>query len=807
MHRPLAEATPVAAVSLLLTWLVGCSPPQEGGPASAPAASGAARVQAASGERDPAGLDTERSAGLEILSPFDEALFPPDVVAPTFRWKDDTPGADAWRIVFHFSDGGDALEFRSRRTEWTVPDAAWEDVKRRTRGRDARVTISGVGGAPAEAVLSEATVRLRTSEDEVGAPLFFREVNLPFLTAVKNPAAHIRWRFGPISSREPPPIVLEKLPVCGNCHSFSADGSTLAMEVDSGNDKGSYTVAPIEERIVLDSGNVFTWNDYRREDGEPTFGLLCQVSPDGRYVAGTVKDRALAVYRPDLMFSQLFFLVKGILAIYDRREKTFHALPGADDRRFVQTNATWSPDGKTLVFARCEAYEPEGLEDVKSVLVPREAAGDFLDGKRQFRYDLYRIPFNGGKGGKAEPIEGASNNGMSNYFPKFSPDGRWIVFCKADSFMLLQPDSELYLVPAEGGEARRLRCNTSRMNSWHSWSPNGKWLVFSSKVHSPYTQLFLTHVDERGHTSAPVVLSRFTEPERAANIPEFVNADPGAIREISARFLDDHHYYRAAVEFIKQGDRAGAVPMLEESLRINPHNTSALLAMGIILAEEGRTEEAEARFRQVLDVEPHHAKAHRGLADLLLRRGMPERAVDHYRRALNADPRLAEAHASLGMIFLENGKLDEAHEHLAEAARLAPDDPLAHYYCGHVLYRRARPEEAAPYFQRALEGSPDLVPAMLELASIHLMSDRPELYDLDRALALAERACKLTRHRDPIALKTLAGAYALSRRFDDAVSTATSALERALATGDREVAEGARKMLGVYEKLRAESRK
>ena len=64
----------------------------------------------------------------------------------------------------------------------------------------------------------------------------------------------------------------------------------------------------------------------------------------------------------------------------------------------------------------------------------------------QSLFELYRIPFNEGKGGKAEPIKGASNNGMSNYFAKFSPDGKWIVFCKAKSFMLLQPDSELYMI-------------------------------------------------------------------------------------------------------------------------------------------------------------------------------------------------------------------------------------------------------------------------------------------------------------------------------------------------------------------------
>ena len=703
--------------------------------------------------------------------PADGTVFPPDIAAPAFRWTSADANVVEWHVEVGFDDGGPALQATAAAPPWTPTQSQWQAIKSRSVAGAATVTIAGLRRDGSKA--RSGSVSIRTAKEPVEAPLFFREVNLPFRLAVTDPAKFIRWRFGPISSREPPPIVLEKLPVCGNCHSFPRDGATLAMEVDSGNEKGGYAIAPVKEEIDLDPTKIIDWNDYKREDGQPTFGLLCQISPDGRHVAGTVKDRALAVYTPNLMFSQLFFLIKGIIAIYDRETKTIRPLPGADDPEFVQTNPSWSPDGKNIVFARSrsKAYNPESLRNSTSVVVPQKEADEFLKGGKTFLYDLYRIPFNQGKGGKAEPVAGASNNGMSNYFAKYSPDGKWIVFCKAKSFMLLQPDSELWIMPAAGGEARRLQCNTGRMNSWHSWSPNGKWLVFSSKINGPYTQLFLTHMDEEGNSTPPVVLDRFTAPERAANIPEFVNLPPNAIRKIHEKFMDDHSHLRAGNEFLEAKEWRGAERMFRKALVINPNNADAHQRLGVTLAAQRKVDEAIAHYRKALEIKPDHTEAHYNLGNALAVQRKADEAIAHYRKALESKPDYAEAHYNLGVVLASRGQFDEAIAHYRKALEIKPDYAIAHNNLGAMLASRGQADDAIAHYRKSLEISPDNAQAHYNIAS--MLTSRGQV---DEAIAHYRKALKI-KPDFARAHNNIASMLISRGRFDEAIAHYRKALE------------------------------
>ena len=681
--------------------------------------------------------------------PADGTVLPRDIAPLTFAWEQGGAGLQSWVVLLEVEGSTTPRSFASQRAEWTPESREWELIKTASLGKTARLTVLGVRGQPSTQIVSRARVSFTTSPDLVGAPIFYREVNLPFVEAVKDPTK-IRWRFGTIDSREPPSVVLEHLPVCGNCHSFSRSGSILGMDVDYANNKGSYVITRVDKHMRLASNDIITWDDYRKEDGQQTFGLLSQVSPDGQEVVSTVNDKSVFVPKPDLAFSQLFFPIKGILAVYHRATGTYTALPGADDPQYVQSNPVWSPDGEYIVFARAKSFQLKNREADKKLLLTEEDCAEFLRDGKPFKFDLYRVPYNHGRGGKPEPLAGASANGRSNYFPKYSPDGRWIVFCQASNYMLLQPDSQLYIIPAAGGTARRLRGNTPRMNSWHSWSPNGRWLVFSSKANSPYTQLFLTHMDEQGESTPPVVLARFTAPDRAANIPEFVNAAPDAIARIDEKFLNDLSHARAGYMAESTGDTEKAIAEYEKALQINPNNEHAHQRLGFILYnEKHQTQAGLLHTSEALRLNPGDGCAQFDLGVALLSAGKLDEAIAHLSEALRLLPdgfdqrySQAEMNCMLGEAYSRQGKGNEAIQALNRTLALVPRHARAQYLLALSLAAQGSLDEALQHYHTATSLQPrvNTSPELHFLLSVNYEKAgrfKEALQSAEKALALA----------------------------------------------------------------------
>lgn len=781
------------------------------------------------------------SASLTIDYPLDETIFPPEIVAPTFLWHEPNEQANTWLIEIAFGSESETIyvlspgnppaagpidpvciadsnkiyeptSYQASARSWTPSGEVWEVIKQDSVETAATVTIVGFRSDQPASVLSRGRVSITTSEDSVGAPIFYRDVPLaPALTekSVIKPldekaVSLIGWRLRDVS-RPDSRLLLTDVPTCTNCHSFSADGKTLGMDLDGPQgDKGAYVIAPVTRHTKFEPGDVISWNSFQgKPERQKTIGFLSRISPDGQYIVTTLNEAVYVCNFMDFRFLQVFFPTRGILGYYHRASGEIKALPGADDPKYVHCDAVWTPDGEHLVFARAEAKEPYP-EDGKLA----ERANDRAE--TQIQYDLYRMPFRDGRGGKAEPIAGASGNGMSNTFPKVSPDGKWVVFVKCRNGQLMRPDSTLWIVPATGGAARQMRCNTRLMNSWHSFSPNGRWMVFSSKANTPYTQMFLTHIDQDGNDSPAILIPNATAANRAVNIPEFINVSYDDFASIDVPALDYYRHATRGVQLAKKGMLDEAIDEFDTAVRLQPDFLHAHVEAAIALTRKGMPDEAMARLNKALKLDPNHSRAHGNAGIVLARSGKLDEAIDRFQKALEIDPYYRTAHANLGRICLEQGKLDQATVHFGAAVELDEKDPLAHFELGNVLLKRQMLTEALEQFQKTIaidakaidaylllgktlqmQGdfraavaqlqkatriAPNNVRPVADLAWLLAVCPEDDVRDGAKAVELAKRACAVTDYRSPALLNTLAAAYAETGNFSQAIATANKAL-------------------------------
>ncbi len=697
----------------------------------------------------PVSGQTAAPQGLAVDYPLNGSIFPPDMEAPTFQWRDPAEGAVRWQIEITFSDGSAPLRRLSQGEPLKVgpidqraisssnklpeltpaqaaahtwkPDAeTWAAIRAHAVDHPATISIVGYTAAEATGPVSNGSVNLTVSRDPVGAPIFYRDVPLMPSATEKGvikplPASAvplIEWRMRNIA--EPSShVVMTDLHSCANCHSFSRDGKTLGLDMDGpSNNKGLYALVPVAQKMTVRTQDMISWAKFTGElDPQSRLGFMSQVSPDGRYVATTIKPPGSKGWQfyyianfLDYRFLQVFYPTRGIIAWYDRNLKQLHPLPGADDPEMVQASAVWSPDGKYLVFARARATDPNPADGVMAKYAndPKEV---------QIQYDLYRIPFNEGRGGKAEPIAGASQNGMSNSFAKVSPDGKWMVFVQARNGQLMRPDSKLYIVPAAGGTARLMNCNTPLMNSWHSFSPNGRWMVFSSKSRSPYTQMFLTHIDENGNDSPAILIENSTAANRAVNIPEFVNMNPSGIQHIDTPAVDFYKQIDIAGDLARKGQYTQAALEWKKAIAMEPDDPGGHYGLGQTMFFEGKVDEAITQYREALRIDPLSTETHNGMGLALGRAGKTDESIAEFRKAIDEKPDYAEAHNNLGSTYLGLHKLPEAESEFKAALQSKPDFAEAENNLGSTLAAEGNLDGAMEEYRKAIAISPGQAPA------------------------------------------------------------------------------------------------
>lgn len=437
---------------------------------------------------------------LRIVSPEDGSLYPANLCPPYVSWKD--PCNNLWRVEVEF--GGETQKFVTDETRWKFPQPLWERVRESAVSRNASVVVKGITrdeqtGNRLGDIHATEPFHFRISEHPADPYLVYRLVEPPFSTH-KTPDIFVR----DIRKERDEIFLSARREYCLNCHNFSSkQGNTgkLAFQVRS------------MVKVMNDLPTYLAVYDIDKREGfkvrlpfEIQMTTFMAWSPDGGKLAYSANQK-VATLKPIVFETQFAAMGASDIAIYDLDRGDTYLVPGASDPNVLEIYPLWSPDGSKLVFSR----SPVGAHP------------------SQILYDLYVLDLGTTENPTPQPIEGAAENGRSNYYARFSPDGKWFTFCQSDGGDLIRSSSDLYILPGSlQGPARRLECNADHAaDSWYSWSSNSRWIVFASKREGGiYASLYLTHIDDGGHASPAIPLPVDEKAYWSFNIPEFVRDLP-----------------------------------------------------------------------------------------------------------------------------------------------------------------------------------------------------------------------------------------------------------------------------------------
>jgi len=436
----------------------------------------AAALLAASCGRAP-NLTAARPLGREprIDPDYSSLVIPPNIAPLNFRITE----SGRRYVVRLSSERGGSFEVRCRQKTCRIPVRAWRRLLADSQGQ--RLFWDVFAQQPDGTWARYDRIVNRVAEEPIDSYLVYR------LLIPNKSTSTIRgiYQRDLESFRQSPLITVRDGGVaCFNCHTFHQhDPNRFLVHV---------RVSHPGMLLVMD-GKVRKINTKQ----DPMFRPLAYASwhPDGRHIAATCNQ--FISYFPSTAKMYYFEAIdeRGDLVVYDVEGNTISTTESVFEEKYIETHPCWSPDGKWIYYARGKDtpfLKPEDLS--------------------KFKFDMMRIrcDVTTGTWGSPEMVKAYSELGLSCAFPRPSPCGKYVLHILADktTYPIHQASSDVCLLDLATREYRRLDAvNSDRAESYPRWSSNGRWMVFLSNRRDGMSALpYFAYFDTAGKAHKAFVL-------------------------------------------------------------------------------------------------------------------------------------------------------------------------------------------------------------------------------------------------------------------------------------------------------------
>lgn len=182
------------------------------------------------------------------------------------------------------------------------------------------------------------------------------------------------------------------------------------------------------------------------------------------------------------------------------------------------------------------------------------------------------------------------------------------------------------------------------------------------------------------------------------------------------------NYFTYGLVFAQHGYSEAAEAAFKRAISQDPNAAEAYYDLGTLYVQKKQWDQAEEVLQKAVQLKPGDPMGLNNLGIVAAQQGKPTIAEQYFKQVLKSDPSNNLAISNLADLYRSQQKFQDAQQLLEGALKRSPDDPQFNYKLGMVYAGQGLNSQAQTYLERAVQLQPDNAEVLDNLGVVYALT-------------------------------------------------------------------------------------